>query len=202
MVTFCFFELGGKNCNDIIWRFSDLQWVPAKLSCHRNYSLLSKPENDVGSTCVYVWVGVWYMCVHICIIYISNIYYIYLYHISVEGCHGDQPQYICNSLHHPNLSCAFIQDFLVSHQKLTLGRGEERGGETGKPSDFNEIKCLCHQLATFWFYAKLWKIRWMDEELPATTERCPVRLFCVWCRKWQSTNCPLIWSWFSFGKLL
>lgn len=82
--------------------------------------------------CVCVWVGVWYMCVHICIIYISNIYYIYLYHISVEGCHGDQPQYICNSFHHPNLSCTFIQDFLVSHQKLILGRGRgTRRGDMG-----------------------------------------------------------------------
>lgn len=72
------------------------------------------------------------MCVHICIIYISNIYYIYLYHISVECCHGDQPQYICNSFHHPNLSCAFIQDFLVSHQKLILGRGRGmRRGDMG-----------------------------------------------------------------------
>lgn len=120
MVTFCFLNWEEKkNRNDSIWRFSDLQWVPAKMSCHRNYSLLPKPEkNDVGSMYVYVWVGVWYTCVHICIIYISSIYYIYLYHISVEGCHSDQPQYICNSFHHPILSCAFTRDFLVSHQKL------------------------------------------------------------------------------------
>lgn len=154
--------------------------------------------------CVCVWVGVWYMCVHICIIYISSIYYIYLYHISVEGCHGNPPQYICNSFHHPNLSCAFVQDFLVSHQKLILGRGRGMRGGHGKPSDFNEIKCLCHRLATFWFCAKLWSIGWIDEELSylQPIEKGPVRLFCVWCRKWQSTNCPLIWSWFSFGKLL
>lgn len=77
--------------------------------------------------------------------------------MSVEGCHGDQAQYICNSFHHPKLSCTFIQDFLVSHQKLILrrGRGRDQEGRHGKPSDFNEIKCLCHQLATFWFYAKL-----------------------------------------------
>lgn len=59
-------ELGGnKNCNDSIWRFSDLQWVPAKMSCHRDYSLLLKPENDVGSMCVCVYEWVCGTCVYI-----------------------------------------------------------------------------------------------------------------------------------------
>lgn len=50
--------------------------------------------------------------------------------------------------------CAFIQDSLVSHQKLLVGWGRgARRGEMGNSPDFNEIKYL--QLATFWLYAKL-----------------------------------------------
>lgn len=119
---------------------------------------------------VCVWLGVWYTCVHICIIYISNIYYIYLYHISVEGCHGDQSQYICNSFHHPNLSFLCIHTrFSCKPSEVTCRMGERvEEGKNGKQSDFNEIKRMYHQLATFGLYAKLWKIRWVDEELPAT----------------------------------
>lgn len=81
----------------------------------------------VQSACVYVWVGVWYTCVHICIIYIYNIYYIYLYHISVEGCRGNQPQYICNSFHHPNLSFLCIRTRVSCKPSEVTFRMGERG---------------------------------------------------------------------------
>lgn len=144
----------------------------------------------------------WYTCVHICIIYISNIYYIYLYHISVEGCHGDQPQYICNSFHHPNLSCAFTQDFLVSHQKLILGRGGRRRGDMG-----NRLILMKSNVCVIsWLrFGSMLNCENSDELMKSylqPVEKCPVRLCCVRCRKRQSTNCSLIWSWFSFGKLL
>ncbi|XP_047715548.1 ephrin-B2 isoform X1 [Prionailurus viverrinus] len=67
----------------------------------------------------------------ICIIYIYNIYYIYLYHSSVEGCHGDQPQYICNSFHHPTLSFTCIRTrFSCKPSTITFRMGER--GKKGK----------------------------------------------------------------------
>lgn len=45
---------------------------------------------------------------------------------------------------------AFIQGFLVSHQKLTFRTGERgKKGKNGKQSDFNAIQGVRHQLATF-----------------------------------------------------
>ena len=126
MVTLCFlnWEKKKKKWSNSILRFSNLQWIPAKMSCHRNSSsfyFLNLKMMLVQSACVFVWVGVWYTCVHICIIYIDSIYYIYLYHISVKGCHGDQPQYICNSFHHPGLSCTCIHTrFSCKPSKLDL----------------------------------------------------------------------------------
>lgn len=148
----------------------------------------------------------WYMCVHICIIYISNIYYIYLYHISVECCHGDQPQYICNSFHHPNLSCAFIQDFLVSHQKLILGRGRgTRRGRHGKPSDFLMKSNVC---VIGWLrFGSMLNCEESDELMKSSVTCNPLRSVLCVCfvsgaENDNLTNCPLTWSWFSFGKLL
>ena len=46
--------------------------------------------------------------------------------------------------------CAFMQGFLVSHQKLTFRMGERgKKGGNGRQSDFNAIKGACNQLATF-----------------------------------------------------
>lgn len=172
MVTFCFLNWEEKkNSNDSIWRFSDLQWVPAKKELSQKLFPTSQTWRwcwfDV-CVCVCVWVGVWYMCVHICIIYISNIYYIYLYHISVERCHGDQPQYICNSFHHPNLSCAFIQDFSCKPSKVNSrngGRGTRRGDMGNRLILMKSNVCVTGWLR-FGFYAKLWRVRRV--ELPAT----------------------------------
>lgn len=52
--------------------------------------------------------------------------------------------------------CAFIQDFLVSHQKFLVGLGRgARRENMGKRSDFHEIKCVYPWLATFGLCAKL-----------------------------------------------
>lgn len=84
----------------------------------------------VQSACVYVRVGVWCTCVHICIIYISNIYYIYLYHISVEvAMVTSHSTYVILSITLTSPFCAFIRDFLVSHQKFLVGSG--RGARRG-----------------------------------------------------------------------
>lgn len=64
-----------------------------------------------------------------------------------------------------------------------MGERDEEGRH-GKPSDFNEIKCLCHQLATF--LVLMLNGEKSDELMKSylqPIEKCPVRLFCVWCRK-------------------
>lgn len=57
----------------------------------------------------------------------------------------------------PTFSFMCIQTrFSCKPSKITFRMGE-RGekGKNGKQSDFNEIKCVYHWLATFWLYAKL-----------------------------------------------
>lgn len=203
MVTLCFLNWEKKN---VATAFEGSQtsieylqkWVVTEM---RIPYFLNLKMRLIQSACVYVWVDVWYTCVHICIIYIHSIYYIYLYQFC-GGCCGDQPQYICNSFHHPGLSFVRFRTRRPCKPSEVTFRMRERG-EGGMGNSLILMKS--HVCVIGWLrFGSMLNCEKSDElkSYLQPVEKCSVRLFCVWCRIWQSTNCSLIWGWFSFGKLL
>lgn len=164
-----------------------------------------------SKVCECVCVCVAYVC--ICIIYmlwIAYILYIYIYTSCFCGGLPWWPATVHTYGSLPSIPAfpgrALLQDFLeaITCSPFTMGERTQEGKGVGGIRNrlmLMKSNVYCHWLATFWSCVKLWKW-WIDEELPATNQKCSVRLFCVWCRIWQSTNCPFLWSWFGFGKLL
>lgn len=92
--------------------------------------------------------------------------------------------YVILSITLPSPFRASIQDFLVSHQKVTLRMGE-RGARRGNMGNslilMKSNVCLIGWLH-FGYTLNCEKSDDLMKSYLQPVEKCSVRLFCVWCR--------------------
>lgn len=78
---------------------------------------------------------------------------------------------------------AFIQDFLVSHQKLPLGWGRgARRGKMGNSLILMKSKVCIIGWLHFGYMLNCEKSDELLKSYLQAIDQCSVRLFCVWCR--------------------